>query len=46
MKPNLKHLKLFGSRICVKKTGKRLAKLNKHNFTGIFLGFTATDQNI
>ena len=42
-KPDLQHLKLFGSRVCVKRTGKRRAKLNRHDFTGIFLGFTATD---
>jgi hypothetical protein len=30
----------------VKKTGQRPAKLDKHNFTGIFLGYSATDQNI
>ena len=33
-------------RVCVKRTGKRRAKLDRFNFTGIFLGYTASDQNI
>lgn len=45
-KPNLKHLKIFGSRVCVKRTGKRRSKLDRHDFSGIFLGYTATDDNI
>jgi hypothetical protein len=45
-KPNLKYLKLFGARVCVKQTGTRRSKLDKHNFTGLFLGYTSTDQNI
>ncbi|KAL7550176.1 hypothetical protein ACHAWF_013416 [Thalassiosira exigua] len=44
--PDLTHLKLFGSRVCVKQTGDRRAKLDRHDFAGIFLGYTATDQNI
>jgi hypothetical protein len=44
--PNLKHLRVFGSRVCVKQSGSRHAKLDRHNFTGIFLGYTATDENI
>ncbi len=27
-------------------TGKRLAKLDRHDFTGIFVVYTATDDNI
>jgi hypothetical protein len=46
MKPNLGHLKLFGLRVCVKQTGSRQGNLDKHNFKGIFLGYTATNQNI
>ena len=46
MRPNLKHLKMFGSRVCVKQTGHRRSKLDRHDFTGIFLGYTATNQNI
>ena len=45
-KPNLKYLRLFGARVAVKKTGPRPAKLDKHSFHGIFLGYSATDQNI
>ena len=44
--PNLKELKVFGSQVCIKQTGKRRAKLDRHDFTGIFLGFTATKKNI
>ena len=46
IKPNLKHLKIFGSRVSVKRTGKRRAKLDRHSFRGIFLGYSATDHNI
>jgi hypothetical protein len=45
-KPDLGHLKLFGSCICVKRSGQRGAKLDKNRFNGIFLGYTATDNNI
>jgi hypothetical protein len=45
-KPDLSHLKVFGSRVCVKCSGDRSGKLDCHDFSGIFLGFTATDHNI
>jgi hypothetical protein len=45
-KPNVAYLKTFGSRVCVKRTGTQQCKLNRHDFTGIFLGYTATDRNI
>jgi hypothetical protein len=45
-KPDLRLLRVFGSRVCVKRTGKRRSKLDKHAFSGIFLGYTATDENI
>jgi hypothetical protein len=45
-KPNVAYLKTFGSRVCVKRTGTRRCKLDRHDFTGIFLGYTATDHNI
>jgi hypothetical protein len=35
-RPNLRYLKLLGSRVCVKQTGDRRAKLDKHDFTGLF----------
>jgi hypothetical protein len=46
VKPDLEFLKTFGSLVCVKRSGDRHAKLDHHDFTGIFLGYTATDQNI
>ena len=46
LKPDLRNPRLFGSRICVCRTGHDRVKLDKHNFCGIFLGYTATDQNI
>jgi len=45
-KPDLSHLKVFGSRVCVKRSGDRSSKLDRNDFTGIFLGFTVTDHNI
>jgi hypothetical protein len=45
-KPDITNLKMFGARVCVKRTGLRWCKLDHHGFTGIFLGYTATDQNI
>jgi hypothetical protein len=45
-KPDLSHLKVFGSRVCVKRSGDRSSKLDRNDFTGIFLGFTATNHNI
>ncbi len=32
--------------VCVKCTGKRRGKLGRHDFSGIFLGYLSTDQNI
>jgi hypothetical protein len=46
IKPDLSRLRVFGSRVCVKRTGKCCSKLDRHDFTGIFLGYTATDKNI
>ena len=43
---NLRYLKLFGACICVKRTGDRRSKLDKHDFSRLFLGYTSTDQNI
>jgi hypothetical protein len=44
--PDVSNLKTFGSRVCVKAPGQRHCKLDCHDYTGIFLGYTATDQNI
>jgi hypothetical protein len=46
VKPDLAALRVFGSRVCVKRTGHRRSKLDGHDFTGIFLGYTATYNNI
>jgi hypothetical protein len=46
MKPDLEYLKTFGSRVCVKRSRDRQAKLDRNDFTGIFLGYMATNQNI
>jgi hypothetical protein len=46
LKPDLEYLKTFGSWVCVKRSGDRRAKLDRNDFTGVFLGYTATDQNI
>jgi len=46
VKPDLAALRVFGSRVCVKRTGHRRSKLDRHDFTGIFLGYTATVNNI
>ena len=45
-KLNLTALRVFGSRVCVKRTGYRRSKLDRHDFTGVFIGYTATDNNI
>jgi hypothetical protein len=45
-KPNLTALRVFSSRVCVKRTGHRRSKLDTHDFTGVFIGYTATDNNI
>jgi hypothetical protein len=46
IKPDLSALKIFGSCVCIKRLGKQRSKLDRHNFKGVFLGYTATDQNI
>jgi hypothetical protein len=46
MKPDIAHLKLFGSRVCVKRSGIPRGKLDKHDFKIVFLGYTAMDHNI
>jgi hypothetical protein len=45
-KRDLSLLKVFGSRVCVKQSGDRSGKLDRNDFTGIFIGYTATDHNI
>jgi hypothetical protein len=45
-KPDVVHLKTFGSWVCVTRTGTRRCKLDQHDLSEIFLGYTTTDQNI
>ena len=45
-RPDIEYLKMFGSCVCVKQSGDRRSKLDRHDFTGIFLGYTALDHNI
>jgi hypothetical protein len=45
-KPDLSSLKVFGSRVCVKRSGDRSGKIDRHDFSGIFIGYTAMDHNI
>ena len=44
--PDLSNLRVFGSRVCVKRPGPRRCKLDRADYSGIFLGYTATDKNI
>ena len=44
--PDVSNLKTFGSRVCVKAPGQRHCKLDCNDYTAIFLGYTATNQNI
>ena len=37
LKPDLSNLRIFGSRITVRKPGKRVGKISKHFYNGIFL---------
>jgi hypothetical protein len=46
LKPNPSHFKVLGSWVCVKHTGKRCGKLDRHDFKGMFLGYTTTNHNI
>jgi hypothetical protein len=39
-------MRVFGSRVCICQTGDRRAKSDHHHFDEIFIGFTATNQNI
>ena len=46
VKPNLSNLRMFGLRVCVKRSGKQRAKLDCHSLRGIFIGYTETLKNI
>ena len=45
-KPDLSHLRVFGCRVYVRKPGKRKYKLDLNYYRGVFLGYTATADNI
>ena len=45
-KPDLTKLRIFGSRIVTRKTGKRSPKITKHSYSGIFLRYAKTIRNI
>jgi hypothetical protein len=46
VKLDLSYLKLLRAWVCVKRTGSRCGKLDRNDFTSIFLGYSSTDQNI
>ncbi len=37
---------MFGSRVCIKRSGVWRSKLDTHDFKDIFLGYFATDHNV
>ena len=45
-KPDLKHMRTFGTLVTVKKSGCRPSKGRPHVYHGIFLHFTGTAKNI
>ena len=45
-KPDLSKLRVFGSRVHVKKTGLRKAKLDSNNTTGTFMTYAGTNDNV
>ena len=46
VKPNLAHLIVFGSRITVRKPGKRIGKISTHHYNGIFLRYAKIISNV
>ena len=45
-KPDVSHLRIFGSNLYAREPGRRKAKLDHHTSIGTFLGFAATNANI
>ena len=43
---NVKHLRAFGAKVLVKRSGQRPTKADSHFYDGRFLRFGATDRNI
>jgi hypothetical protein len=46
IKLDLSFLNFFGAWVCIKCTSTCRVKLDHHNFMGIFLGYSSSDQNI
>jgi hypothetical protein len=44
--PDLSHLRVFGSLITARIPGARPAKLDRHTYDGIFLGYSGSDKNV
>ena len=45
-KPNLSHVRVFGTMVIVKDNNNQIGKLSDNCSIGIFLRFTGTDRNI
>ena len=45
-KPDLRKLRVFGSRMVTRKPGRRSPKVSKHSYSGIFLRYAKTMNNI
>ena len=45
-KPDLSHLRIFGSLLTSRIPGDRPAKLDKHSYDGIFLGYEGSTKNV
>ena len=45
-KPDLSHLRVFGAKVHIKKSGRRNAKLDSNNTEGTFLTYGGTDKNV
>ena len=46
LKPDLRKLRVFGSRLVARKPGRRSPKISKHSYTGIFLRYAKTMNNL
>ena len=45
-RPDLSHLRTFGSLVSPRRNGPRPAKLDNHTYEGVFLGYTSSCANI
>jgi Reverse transcriptase (RNA-dependent DNA polymerase) len=45
-RPNLKHIRAFGAKVIVKRSGTRPTKADPHFYDGRFLRFAATEKNL